>query len=184
MSTDDEHSNLGATLTRTDQLGLRTKRPGATGPNNTVAGVGTGKVATATGEDDRAVVKQPVDQKAKREDILAKINAYNDIKPDAKIKAPDFLNAEHDPQKTEGLIGASTACIKVINGLIGNASDDVKSQTRGTRKALQDKINKYRTDEYTGHDKLQSLDPNPELTGGKRKRSKKIGTKKKQYKRK
>ena len=140
------------------------------------------KTGLATGADDRPVAKPPVVQKAKREDILKKINDYNAIKLDAQIKAPDFLKAKEDPKTTNGLIGASTACIEVINGLIGKASDDVKSQTRGTRKTLQDTINTY--NQNTGHDKLQSLDPNPELTGGKRKRSKKIGTKKKQYKRK
>lgn len=140
------------------------------------------KTVLATGEDDRPVAKPPVDQKAKRVDILKKINDYNAIKPKDPITGLDFLIAEHDPKTTKELIGASTASINVINGLIGNASDTVKTQTRGTRKDLQAKINTY--NQNTGHEKLKDLDPNPELTGGKRKRSKKIGTKKKQYKRK
>ena len=179
---DDTHSYDN--VSRSDQLGSRAKRPGATGPNDAVAGVGTGKVATATGDPERPVAKPPVDQKAKREDILKKINDYNAIKPDAQITGLDFLIAEHDPKTTKELIGASTASINVINGLIGNASDTVKTQTRGTRKDLQAKINTYNQNKDILSDKLKDLDPNPELTGGKRKRSKKIGTKKKQYKRK
>ena len=156
-------------------------KPTGTVPSSSSADVL--KTGPVTGDPERAVVKRPVEQKAPRVDILRKITAYNDIKPDAQIKAPDFLNAEHDPQKTEGLIGASTACIKVINELIHEASDTVKSRTKDTRKKLQDKINTYNLNKDM-LDKLKDLDPDPETVGGKRKRSKKIGTKKKQYKRK
>ena len=182
MSERDEE--IGATQKRSDQTGyLRTKTQVGPSANDVVDVAPKKKTGLATGADDRPVVKRPVDQKATREDILRKINDYNAIKPNALIARLDFLHAEHDPKTTDGLIGASTACIKVINGLIVNASDTVKLQTRDTRKALKNKINTYNQNKDKS-DKLQSLDPDPETVGGKRKRSKKIGTKKKQYKRK
>ena len=157
-----------------------TSVPAATGPSSVAVPPSTSSVATPR--------PPSAGQVPTRAAILDKFNAYNvAINPKEPIHIPGFLLPDKgEPKTTPDRIGASIDSIKVIKRLIRDASDTVKSQTNITRKNLQDKITNYRKNHYTGYEQLidLDLDHEPGTVGGKRKRSKKIGTKKKQYKRK
>jgi hypothetical protein len=117
--------------------------------------------------------------------IKAKIEGYNEIQPQqSKIVIPSFLSNSTDPNTTTQLVDAVSQSVNAINGLIKTASIDVKTKTEPMRATLKSNIKKFK-DRYNDSGKdIPNLEPDPGMTGGKRKRNKKIGTKKKQYKRK
>jgi hypothetical protein len=112
--------------------------------------------------------------------IRGKFEAYNAIKPKEQIPIPKFLTVQAEPTTTTQLIDAVSESVGAINKIIETSNETVKSNTILPRTTLKAKINHYRRQNYTGSEKL-NLDI---IVGGKRKRSKKIGTRKKQHKRK